>query len=51
MLNQLHKGIQTALNQNKGRADETRDGMDIALCKYMPVEQNSKYAGAIARCG
>lgn len=46
ILNQLHRGIQKALNQNKGAADETRDGMDIAICKIEPGKGKLEYAGA-----
>ncbi len=45
ILNNLHVGIKTALNQNKGEF-ERRDGMDIALCAINKETLLLEYAGA-----
>lgn len=46
VLNELHKGIRSALKQDQS-AGETRDGMDIALCKIYLKENYLEYAGAM----
>lgn len=43
ILNKLHQGIRTALKQKE---NESRDGMDIALCVYDSKNGKIKYAGA-----
>ncbi|HWY38037.1 MAG TPA: SpoIIE family protein phosphatase, partial [Bacteroidia bacterium] len=45
ILNNLHVGVKTALNQNKGEF-ERRDGMDIALCAINKDTLVLEYAGA-----
>ncbi len=45
ILNHLHVGVKTALNQNKGEF-ERRDGMDIALCSFNKENLTLDYAGA-----
>lgn len=45
ILNHLHVGVKTALNQNKGEF-ERRDGMDIALCSFNKETLLLDYAGA-----
>ena len=45
ILNNLHVGVKTALNQNKGEF-ERRDGMDIALCSFNKENLTLEYAGA-----
>jgi len=45
ILNHLHVGVKTALNQNKGEF-ERRDGMDIALCSFNKQTLTLDYAGA-----
>ncbi len=45
ILNNLHVGVKTALNQNKGEF-ERRDGMDIALCAINKETLVLEYAGA-----
>ena len=45
ILNNLHVGVKTALNQNKGEF-ERRDGMDIALCAINKETNVLEYAGA-----
>lgn len=46
ILNELHKGIRAALKQDQMQG-ETRDGMDIALCKVDLKNNNLEYAGAM----
>lgn len=46
ILNELHKGVRAALKQDQIHA-ETRDGMDIALCKINLKENYVEYAGAM----
>ncbi len=41
----LHKGVQKTLRQDQDGAN-SRDGMDIALCKYNEKENRLEYAGA-----
>ena len=45
ILNNLHVGVKTALNHNKGEF-ERRDGMDIALCSFNKENMTLDYAGA-----
>jgi len=45
ILNNLHVGVKTALNHNKGEF-ERRDGMDIALCSFNKENMTLEYAGA-----
>lgn len=45
ILNNLHVGVKTALNHNKGEF-ERRDGMDIALCSFNKETMTLEYAGA-----
>lgn len=45
ILNNLHVGVKTALNHNKGEF-ERRDGMDIALCSFNKETMMLDYAGA-----
>jgi ligand-binding sensor domain-containing protein/serine phosphatase RsbU (regulator of sigma subunit) len=45
ILNNLHVGVKTALNHNKGEF-ERRDGMDIALCAIDKETLTLEYAGA-----
>jgi len=45
ILNNLHVGVKTALNHNKGEF-ERRDGMDIALCSFNKENMMLDYAGA-----
>lgn len=45
ILNELHKGIRAALKQDLSHA-ETRDGMDLALCKYDYRDKKLWYSGA-----
>lgn len=45
ILNNLHAGVKSALNQNKGEF-ERRDGMDIALCSLDKTTGMVDYAGA-----
>ena len=45
ILNQLHKGVQTTLRQDKDGAS-ARDGMDVALCKVNLKEMEMEYSGA-----
>lgn len=45
ILNNLHIGVKTALNHNKGEF-ERRDGMDIALCSFNKENMTLEYAGA-----
>jgi len=45
ILNNLHVGVKTALNHNKGEF-ERRDGMDIALCSFNKENRTLEYAGA-----
>ncbi len=45
ILNHLHIGVKSALNQNKGEF-ERRDGMDIALCSIRKETNILEYAGA-----
>jgi ligand-binding sensor domain-containing protein/serine phosphatase RsbU (regulator of sigma subunit) len=45
ILNNLHIGVKTALNHNKGEF-ERRDGMDIALCAFNKENMILEYAGA-----
>ncbi len=45
ILNNLHVGVKTALNHNKGEF-ERRDGMDIALCSFNKENMILDYAGA-----
>jgi serine phosphatase RsbU (regulator of sigma subunit) len=46
ILNELHKGIRMALKQDQMQA-ETRDGMDLALCKINLKKNVVEYAGAM----
>lgn len=46
ILNELHKGIRSALKQDQTQG-ETRDGMDIALCKVYMRENYIEFAGAM----
>ena len=43
ILNSLHNGIRTSLNQD---ATQNRDGMDMALCIIDPEEKTLEYSGA-----
>jgi len=45
ILNQLHKGVQQTLRQDKEGAS-ARDGMDVALCKVNFKEMELQFAGA-----
>jgi serine phosphatase RsbU (regulator of sigma subunit) len=45
ILDHLHKGIRNALKQDQSTG-ETRDGMDIALCKIDLKTNSLEYAGA-----
>lgn len=45
ILNHLHVGVKTALNQNKNEF-ERRDGMDVALCSFNKETSTLEYAGA-----
>jgi PAS domain S-box-containing protein len=45
ILNQLHKGVQQTLRQDKEGAS-ARDGMDVALCKVNFKEMELQYSGA-----
>ncbi len=45
ILNTLHAGVKTALNQSRGEF-ERRDGMDIALCAIHKETNTLEYAGA-----
>lgn len=45
ILNQLHKGVQQTLRQDKEGAS-ARDGMDVALCKINLKEMELQFAGA-----
>lgn len=45
ILNQLHKGVQTTLRQDKDGAS-ARDGMDVALCKINLKKMEMEYSGA-----
>lgn len=46
ILNELHKGIRAALKQDH-LSGETRDGMDIVLCKLFLGKSYLEYAGAM----
>jgi len=43
ILEQLHNGVRTALQQETG---DTRDGMDICLCRISSDRQHATFAGA-----
>ncbi len=43
ILNELHKGIRTALRQYK---NDNRDGMDMAICAYNKEQNTLDYSGA-----
>jgi serine phosphatase RsbU (regulator of sigma subunit) len=43
ILNELHLGVKTNLNQHQ---NQNRDGMDIALCVIDPHHKKMEYAGA-----
>lgn len=45
ILNQLHRGVQRTLRQDKEGAS-ARDGMDVALCRINMKEMELQYAGA-----
>lgn len=45
ILNQLHKGVQQTLRQDKEGAS-ARDGMDVALCKINLKEMELQFSGA-----
>jgi serine phosphatase RsbU (regulator of sigma subunit) len=45
ILNELHSGVRKALKQDNV-SGESRDGMDIALCKIYLNEKKLEYAGA-----
>ncbi len=45
ILNQLHKGVQQTLRQDKEGAS-ARDGMDVALCKVNFKEMELQFSGA-----
>ncbi len=45
ILNQLHKGVQQTLRQDKEGAS-ARDGMDVALCKVNFTKMELQFAGA-----
>jgi ligand-binding sensor domain-containing protein/serine phosphatase RsbU (regulator of sigma subunit) len=45
VLNELRDRVIIALKQT-GRIGESRDGMDISLCCYIPAEKKLKFAGA-----
>ena len=45
ILNELHSGVRRALKQDNV-SGESRDGMDIALCKIYLKEKKLEYAGA-----
>lgn len=45
ILNKLRKEIKTSLKQNQ-EDNETKDGMDIALCKFNKTEKKLSFAGA-----
>jgi len=45
ILNQLHKNVRTTLRQDEKNSD-SRDGMDIALCKINLVKKELEYSGA-----
>ncbi len=45
ILNELHKGIRNALKQDQS-SGETRDGMDIILCKLNLQKMELEYSGA-----
>lgn len=46
ILDELHKGIRTSLKQDQSHG-QTRDGMDIALCKLNLENNKLEYAGAM----
>jgi serine phosphatase RsbU (regulator of sigma subunit) len=46
ILNELHSGVRRALKQDHA-SGETRDGMDIALCKFYLNEHKLEYSGAM----
>src|SRR6185436_4403920 len=46
VLNELHRGIKAALKQDAAQA-ESRDGMDIALCRIYPDTNKLEFAGAM----
>ncbi len=45
ILNELHSGVRSALKQDN-LSGESRDGMDIVLCKIYLKEKKLEYAGA-----
>jgi serine phosphatase RsbU (regulator of sigma subunit) len=49
ILNQLHKGVQQTLRQDKEGAS-ARDGMDVALCKINFKEMELQFSGAHSPC-
>jgi serine phosphatase RsbU (regulator of sigma subunit)/Tfp pilus assembly protein PilF len=47
ILNELHAGLRKALQQDR---NETRDGIDLAICKVNLKERKMEYAGANRPC-
>jgi serine phosphatase RsbU (regulator of sigma subunit) len=43
ILDELHRGVRRALQQDR---NETRDGMDLALCKFNTLTRKLEFAGA-----
>lgn len=47
ILNRLNKGVMTALKQGQHGDEDTRDGMDIAICVFTEGSRELKFAGAL----
>ncbi len=47
ILNRLNKGVMAALKQGQHGEEDTRDGMDIAICVFTDGSRELKFAGAL----
>jgi ligand-binding sensor domain-containing protein/serine phosphatase RsbU (regulator of sigma subunit) len=47
ILNRLNKGVMAALKQGQHGEEDTRDGMDIAICVFTEGSRELKFAGAL----
>lgn len=46
ILDELSKGVSETLHQRNFEESTSKDGMDITLCSYDPIEQELEFAGA-----
>lgn len=47
ILNRLNKGVMAALKQGQHGEEDTRDGMDIAICVFTEGSSELRFAGAL----